>query len=146
MYTVEIQHNIESAHRFFASTASPKCRNIHGHSWMITLVLKAPVLNEQGMVIEFGQIKKVWRQWLDENLDHALMLHDQDPMLSAIREIEPEARIFTFSGDPTTEHLAEYLYSQAQTLLSTLSLENSVIVQHIHVQETHVNAATYSTD
>lgn len=145
MYTVEIQHNVESAHRFFAATSSPKCRNIHGHSWMITLVLKSSGLNEQGMVIEFGQIKTLWREWLDQSLDHGIMLHADDPMISAIRSIEPNSRIFTLPSDPTTEHIASFLHGQAQTLLETISLDHQVFVHQVHVQETHVNAATYSS-
>ena len=75
---------------------------------MVTLTLQSVDLDAQGMVIEFGQIKKLWREWLDDSLDHAVMLHAEDPMIAAIRSIEPEARIFELPGDPTTEHLAAF--------------------------------------
>ena len=144
LYTIEIRHNVESAHRFYAATSSPKCRNIHGHSWQITLTLSAPRLDEQGMVIEFGQIKQVWRHWLDTDVDHGIMLHSGDPMIAAIQSVDPEARIFSLPQDPTTENIAEFLFQKAQALLTELALAHQVIVQQVHVQETHVNAATFS--
>jgi 6-pyruvoyltetrahydropterin/6-carboxytetrahydropterin synthase len=143
LYTIEIRHNVESAHRFYAATSSSKCRNIHGHSWLITLTLAAPQLDNQGMVLEFGQIKRVWRDWLDTHVDHGIMLHSGDPMIAAIQSVEPDARIFALPQDPTTENVAEFLFHQAQALLEQLTVGNQVHVQQIHVQETHVNAATY---
>ena len=143
MYTIEIRHNVESAHRFYAATSSSKCRNIHGHSWLITLTLAALQLDNQGMVVEFGQIKRVWRDWLDTHVDHGIMLHSGDPMIAAIQSVEPDARIFALPQDPTTENVAEFLFHQAQALLEQLAVGNQVHVQQIHVQETHVNAATY---
>lgn len=150
MYTIEIRHNIETAHRFYQATASPKCRHIHGHSWVVTLTLSAPQLNADGMVVEFGELKRRWRHWLDTHLDHALMLHQHDPMVAAIQSVESDARLYLFPHDPTTEHLAEFLVAQAQALLPEIghdgqkSVEDRGIrVQKIHVQETHVNAATY---
>lgn len=143
MYTIEIRHNVESAHRFYAATSSSKCRNIHGHSWLITLTLAAPQLDNQGMVVEFGQIKRVWRDWLDTHVDHGIMLHSGDPMIAAIQSVEPDVRIFTLPQDPTTENVAKFLFHQAQALLEQLTVGNQIHVQQVHVQETHVNAATY---
>lgn len=144
MYTIEIRHNVESAHRFYQATSSPKCRHIHGHSWMITLALSAHTLNQDGMVIEFGQIKRLWRTWLDHHLDHTLMLHQDDPMVSAIQSVEADARLYLLPQDPTTEYLAAYLLQQAQTLLSKIAGGDRIQIESVHVQETHVNAATYS--
>ena len=151
MYTIEIKHNIESAHRFYRAMTSPKCRHIHGHSWVITLTLSAPKLNDDGMVMEFGTLKRRWRHWLDTHLDHALMLHHRDPMAHAIQSVESEARLFLFPHDPTTEHVAEFLMGQARRLIleieqETLGLNgrgSSIQVAKVHVQETHVNAASY---
>ena len=145
LYTIEIRHNVESAHRFYAATSSPKCRNIHGHSWWITLTLAAPRLDEQGMVIEFGQVKKAWRDWLDTHIDHGIMLHAEDPMIGAIQSVEPGARVFSLPQDPTTENIAEYLFAQAERLMTALGVGDRVQVKQIHVQETHVNAATFSS-
>ncbi len=143
MYSIQIQHNIESAHRFFQTHASQKCRSIHGHRWIITLTLGTLALNEQGMVLEFSELKTIWRTWLDTHLDHALLLNSADPMVAAVQTVEPSARLFLMATDPTTEHLAHLLHDQAQIVIAKLDPKGSVKVQCVRVEETQVNAAEY---
>ncbi|MCM1984086.1 6-pyruvoyl trahydropterin synthase family protein [Lyngbya confervoides] len=146
MYTIQIQHNIEAAHRFSQATASPKCRSIHGHSWVITLTLRSQSLNAENMVLEFGLLKRSWRGWLDAHLDHALLLHEQDPMVGAVRAVEAGSKIFTLPHDPTTEVLAACLHDRAEHLLQDLAPNVPIQVLRVHVQETHVNAAAYEIE
>ena len=143
MYRLEIAHTTETAHRFFKANNSPKCRSIHGHQWRIILTLKAKKLDSQGMVIEFGQLKAAWRTWLDAQLDHALMLHQADPMVEAVRSVDPKARLFLTPGDPTTENIAQLLCKQAQLVLQTLNCDSIVQVERVRVEETRINCAEY---
>jgi 6-pyruvoyltetrahydropterin/6-carboxytetrahydropterin synthase len=143
MYRIEIRHHIETAHRFFHAIASPKCRSIHGHSWLITLSLTAAELDDQGMVIEFGDLKQRWRTWLDTHLDHGILLNRKDPMVQAIRQVDEEVRIFLLPTDPTTETLAEFLFQQADHMLKEGGWSDRVQVERVHVQETQVNSAAY---
>lgn len=143
MYRLEIQHNLEAAHRFYLAQSSPKCRSIHGHRWIVILTLKAEKLDPQGMMIEFGQLKSVWRSWLDSHLDHTLILHQEDPMVEAVRAVEPELRLFLTPDDPTTETLAKVLAAQAHQLLETLGCAKRVQVERLRLEETRVNAAEF---
>jgi 6-pyruvoyltetrahydropterin/6-carboxytetrahydropterin synthase len=143
MYRLEIRHNAEAAHRFYQADCSPKCQSIHGHSWVITLTLKASKLNNQGMVIEFGQLKQAWRSWLDRHMDHSLMLHQDDPVAPALQAAVPEIRLLLLPGDPTTENLAHWLTEQAQIILQGLGYEDSIAVERVQLQETAVNFAEY---
>lgn len=43
-----------------------KCRNLHGHNWIITVYCKSASLNAQGMVIDFANIK----ERIHDRLDH----------------------------------------------------------------------------
>lgn len=146
MYRLEIAHNAESAHRFFKANNSPKCRSIHGHRWQIILTLQAKSLDDQGMVLEFGKLKTAWRQWLDTHLDHALMLHQQDPMVAAVQAVEPDIRLFLTPADPTTENIAQLLFEQAQGVLQHLDCGNTVQVERVRVEETAVNSAEFISD
>ena len=143
MYRLEIQHNAETAHRFFAAECSHKCRSIHGHSWKIILTLKAEKLDSQGMVVEFGQLKTAWRGWLDTHLDHTLMLNHADPLVSLLQAAAPEMRLFLTPGDPTTEHLACLLAKQAEAVLESLGYSPRVQVERVRLEETEVNCAEY---
>lgn len=142
MYRLEIEHNAEAAHRFFQTRSSLKCCSIHGHRWRIILTLKAADVNEEGMVIEFGALKAAWRCWLDTHLDHSLMLHEADPMVQAVRAVEPQSRLFLTPGDPTTENVARLLYNKAVLVLQDLNYTH-VQVERVRLEETQVNCAEY---
>ncbi|AFY61262.1 6-carboxytetrahydropterin synthase [Synechococcus sp. PCC 6312] len=143
MFRLEIRHNLEMAHRFWQAENSPKCRSIHGHSWQIILTLHSPQLDQQGMVIEFGQLKLVWRAWLDQYLDHALVLCEADPFVKLLQASDPDLRLFTLATDPTTECLAEFLYHQASHILRDVNADPRIQVERIRIEETAVNSAEY---
>ena len=44
-----------------------------GESWLLQLELDG-ALNEQGMVCDFGIVKKLTREWMDNTIDHALLV------------------------------------------------------------------------
>lgn len=51
-------------------------RGLLGETWLASIKLVGP-LDEQGMVCDFGKIKKFLRQWLDDTLDHKLLVPTQ---------------------------------------------------------------------
>lgn len=59
-----------------------KCRNLHGHNGRAVIVLASEHLDSRGMLMDFSDIKKVVRTWIDEQLDHRMILHENDPALA----------------------------------------------------------------
>ena len=145
VYSIEIRHNFETAHRL-ASLGSPeKCRSIHGHSWWCTVRIEGHALDEDGILVEFGAFKRAWRGWLDDHLDHHLVLQQDDPVGPALRAVCPEMRIHTVPFNPTTEELARYLHERATAVLAAvLPAGVAARVSAVHIQETAVNAASWS--
>lgn len=144
MFTVEIRHNFEAAHRLFGEGSPEKCVSIHGHSWLVTATLGGTTLDPNGILIEFGAFKRAWRAWLDDHLDHHLLLHHQDPMADAIRAVYPQSRLRALPQNPTTEVLAAYIFHHTAHILSTLPPHGAHLLR-VHVQETRVNSASYQT-
>lgn len=68
MYYVKKRLEISAAHRLDLPYES-KCRNLHGHNWIITIHCKARELNAAGMVVDFTHIK----QLVGGRLDHAVL-------------------------------------------------------------------------
>lgn len=64
MYYIEKTLEISAAHHLSLSYES-KCTQLHGHNWIITVYCKAKELNSDGMVTDFGQIKKRLKEALD---------------------------------------------------------------------------------
>ena len=48
-------------------------RGLMGESWLVQLELDGS-LNDQGMVCDFGVVKKLVREWMDTTIDHALVV------------------------------------------------------------------------
>ncbi|GGO88599.1 hypothetical protein GCM10011348_44420 [Marinobacterium nitratireducens] len=56
-------------------------RGLLGESWLVQLVLDGR-LNEQGMICDFGIVKKAVKAWMDKYIDHALLVPTGMPRLS----------------------------------------------------------------
>ena len=86
MYYLQKTIEISSAHKLNLPYES-RCTNVHGHNWIVTVFCKSKELNNEGMIIDFTEIKKIV-----DNLDHK-NLND----------------ILPFS--PTAENIAKFLVS-----------------------------------
>lgn len=142
MYQIELNHNFETAHRLSNEGAPFKCRSIHGHSWNVTAFIESKTLNDLSMVVEFGLFKKAWRQFIDDKLDHYLVLSESDPVADAILDVDPSCRILKLHEDPTTEILSQWIFDQTVKILRLIN--PTVKLVKIHVQETRVNAASFT--
>lgn len=144
-YQVEIRHNVETAHRLYSPSAPEKCRSIHGHSWWITVSIGGPSLDGDGMLVEFGAFKRAWRGWLDQHVDHHLVVSVHDPLVEAIRAVDPGHRLLVWPESPTTEVFARRLFEQAERVLASCdAVATGATIDRVHVQETSVNAAAFA--
>lgn len=64
MYYVIKTFEVAGCHSLKLSYES-KCQNLHGHNWVITVHCKSKTLNENGMVVDFSDIKKKIHGYLD---------------------------------------------------------------------------------
>ncbi|MEE8451171.1 MAG: 6-carboxytetrahydropterin synthase [Thermoguttaceae bacterium] len=86
---------------------SGKCRHLHGHNARVLITIEASQLDDQGMVLDFGDIKRVVHGWIDENLDHRMILSRDDPMVRVFQEMgEP---LYLIDANPTAENLAKLI-------------------------------------
>ena len=85
-----------------------KCRHLHGHNGRAVLTLEAERLDALGMVVDFSRIKRVVNAWIDETLDHKMLLHKDDPVLPFLRQQgEP---VCVLDVNPTAENIARLLF------------------------------------
>lgn len=88
-----------------------KCRHLHGHNGRAVITLAAERLDPLGMVVDFSHIKRVVSRWIDDHLDHKMLLHRDDPILPVLRERgEP---VFVLDVNPTAENIARLIYDFA---------------------------------
>lgn len=136
---VAVRHNFETAHRL--PHIGGKCVNLHGHSWLCEVLIEAEDVDADGLVVEFGGLKRALREWIDTNWDHGTMLGAADPLCAPLTAAG--CKLYLFEGWPTVEAVAEELAAVAAGILAGLASAPGAAVARVSVQETAVNTATW---
>ena len=85
------------------------CKNIHGHSYRLIVEVTGQV-NEQGMVIDFGEISNLVKPIIDQ-LDHSFMVDPSDEMmLKVLADSGLKATHVDFFS--TAENIVEWIANQ----------------------------------
>jgi len=85
-----------------------KCRHLHGHNGRAVITLATADVDHLGMVLDFSRLKQIVGGWIDETLDHRMLLHEADPVLSFLRQQgEP---VYVMKVNPTAENIARLIY------------------------------------
>jgi len=125
------------SHRLM-SAYSKCCENVHGHSYKAEVfVYSSNYLNKDGMVIDFGLVKKVIQPIIDE-WDHCIMLYEKDPLVKKLKK--SDIKIITKQYNPTAENMANDLYHAINTKLN----HPSYMAFKIRIHETDTGWAEYS--
>jgi len=85
------------------------CRNLHGHSYRLRVIVDGE-LDENGMVIDYFDLKRVVQPIIDE-LDHAFVVDDQDHVLLDFFRDNPLKHVVV-PFTTTAEHLAGWLHGR----------------------------------
>ena len=136
MYKIIVNIKYEYAHRLLYHTG--KCRHIHGHSGEAIIELASDMLNNNGFVMDFADVKAPIKKWINQYWDHAYLANENDPLLSALRN--EGMNIYTFSQEPTAEVMARHLFEQVNTLIA---LPPKVILARVTIRETCTGQASY---
>lgn len=85
-----------------------KDRILHGHNAILEVDIEANQLDINGMVIDIHQLKVKVQEWIDNTLDHKMILSHQDPLTELLKKIhEPFLCIET---NPTSENIAKLIF------------------------------------
>ena len=119
-----------------------RCARLHGHSWAITLTFEASELDENGFVIDFGELHFI-EDWIDQNLDHACTFSAQDPHRGKIEELADLGLIKPlFVENASCEGIAKHLFETFDPLVQKDTQGRAKIIS-IHLLEDSKNSATY---
>jgi 6-pyruvoyltetrahydropterin/6-carboxytetrahydropterin synthase len=145
-YTVTRRIEFDAGHRVYGHES--KCAHIHGHRYVV-LVTCAPIddLDSIGRVVDFSVIKGKVGTWIDENLDHGMILCEGDPLVAIWnggfkfvgRGPEEHHKHFIMKDNPTAENIARMIYFRAEELLSDYYIK----IVSVEVQETPNCKAVY---
>ncbi len=88
------------------------CKNMHGHSYILFVtVIGEPIPDEnhvkQGMVMDFGDLKKIVNEEIVDVLDHSVMLNKKSYQASFKEAEDLFDRIHLLDYQPTCENMVE---------------------------------------
>jgi 6-pyruvoyltetrahydropterin/6-carboxytetrahydropterin synthase len=113
---------------------SGKCRYFHGHNGKVEIQIAAAKLDSRGMVRDFTEIKHILQTWIDQNLDHRMLLNEKDPLIPVLKKAgEP---LYVLSANPTAENIAKLIYEEAR--------KKGLPVSAVTLWETPNSNATYT--
>ena len=119
------------------------CRNIHGHSYKMDITLAGQPLHDEsspknGMVMDFGDLKRLVNEEIISLLDHALVLNDKtDTQLIGVLKQNYE-KIVTVEFQPTTENLLNFIAAKIQS-----RLPETVTLSCVRLRETDTSYAEW---
>ncbi len=117
------------------------CKNIHGHSYILKVTVSGkpvedPLDKKLGMVIDFGDLKRMVNKHIVDIFDHSLILNNQAPVDKFNNLPEMFDRKTWFDFQPTAENLVIHF---AGILLSNLPLD-----VHLHSLRLYETANSYA--
>ncbi len=111
-----------------------KCAHPHGHNGKIVIELASKGLDKRGMVFDFGDVKDIVQKWVDEKLDHRMILRKDDELVGMLKSLKEP--YFTMDENPTAENLARLVFDFAKS--------KKLPVTSVTFWETVSSSATYS--
>ena len=103
------QFSFETGHALYGYDG--KCKNVHGHSYKLSVtVIGTPITDTShvklGMVIDFGDLKKIVKEDIEEVFDHATVFNKNTPHLELARELEKRGHnVILVDYQPTSENM-----------------------------------------
>ena len=109
------------------------CKHPHGHNAVAEIEIQTEALDRRNMVVDFNDIKRLIKGWIDRELDHKMILRRDDPLARSLEALgEP---MYLLDSNPTVERIAQLLFD--------ISHEHGLPVARVTVWETPTSWATY---
>lgn len=101
------QFSFETGHALYGYDG--KCKNVHGHSYRLDVtVIGKPISDNSnvkfGMVIDFGDLKKIVKEEVVDVFDHATVFNKNTPHVELAKELENRGHnVLLVNYQPTSE-------------------------------------------
>ncbi|WBL22255.1 6-pyruvoyl trahydropterin synthase family protein [Zunongwangia sp. HRR-M8] len=103
------QFSFETGHALYGYDG--KCRNVHGHSYKLSVtVIGEPISDtdnvKYGMVIDFGDLKKIVKSEIVDQFDHATVFNKNTPHIELAKELKDRGHhVILVEYQPTSENM-----------------------------------------
>ena len=144
MSTIRItkQFNFETGHALYGYDG--KCRNVHGHSYKLSVTVIGKPIDDTshvkyGMVIDFGDLKKIVNEEIVDVFDHATVFNKNTPHVELAKELKDRGHhVLLVDYQPTSEMMVIDFAEKIKK-----RLPNSIQLHSIRLQETETSFAEW---
>ena len=123
MYELKVVTHFSAAHQL--KMVADKCENMHGHNWKIEVRVAGETLNQAGVLLDFGELKKHVAAIMSR-LDHKFL-----------NELD-----YFKDGNPSSENIARFVATELKDAIN----DSQVYVTRVTAWESEDACATYITD
>lgn len=115
-----------------------KCKNMHGHSYKLFVTVKGTPINDinnvkNGMVVDFGDIKKIVKEEIVDVWDHAVLLNALTPHKELGEDLARKGhKVIECNYQPTCENM---LYEIAEKIKNKLPSHVQLAYLKLHETE-----------
>jgi len=136
------QFNFETGHALYGYDG--KCRNVHGHSYKLSVtVMGRPITDTShvklGMVIDFGDLKKIVKEEIVDQFDHATVFNKNTPHVELAKELLDRGHnVILADYQPTSENMVIDFASKIGA-----RLPENIRLHSLKLQETETSFAEW---
>ncbi|WP_124979234.1 6-pyruvoyl trahydropterin synthase family protein [Nonlabens xiamenensis] len=121
-----------------------KCRNVHGHSYKLAVTVIGMPIDElghvkHGMVIDFGDLKKIIKEEIVDPFDHATVFNKNTPHVELAKELQDRGHdVILVDYQPTSEMM---IIDFAEKIKNRLPA--SIVLHSLRLRETETSYAEW---
>lgn len=140
------QFSFETGHALYGYDG--KCKNVHGHSYKLSVTVIGTPINDpsnvkNGMVIDFGDLKKIVKEEIVDKFDHASVFNQTTPHLDLANELKSRGHdVILVNYQPTSENMVIDFAEKIKN-----RLPKNILLHSLKLQETESSFAEwYASD
>ncbi len=131
MLTITRKLEFDAGHRI--PDHKSQCRNLHGHRYTLEITLIGAVIEEEGssdngMIMDFSDIKALAEKHLVHVWDHAFLVYEKDDAVRNFLATLPGHKTVVINRIPTVENLARTAFE----ILKAAYLDHFGTGLHLH--------------
>ncbi|AWH73833.1 6-carboxytetrahydropterin synthase QueD [Dokdonia sp. Dokd-P16] len=136
------QFTFETGHALYGYDG--KCKNVHGHSYKLSVtVIGEPITDmdnaKLGMVIDFGDLKKIVNREIVNVFDHATVFNKNTPHVELAKELSDRGHdVLLVDYQPTSEMMVIDFAAKIQSFLP-----DSIKLHSLRLSETATSYAEW---
>jgi len=140
------QFNFETGHALYGYDG--KCRNVHGHSYKLSVTVIGTPIDDTthvklGMVIDFGDLKKIVKEEIVDQFDHATVFNKNTPHIELAKALTDRGHMVILADyQPTSENMVIDFAARIEA-----RLPKNIQLHSLKLQETDTSFAEwYASD